>query len=272
MKTILIATDFSTAAQNATEYAADMAIAANAGLFLLHIYQLPVNYGEVPFAINPEEMMKDAEKKLTELKGLLIRKTNGHLKIETEVREGVFIRELKTVCESIKPYAVVIGSQGTTATEQFLFGSQAVFAMKHLVWPLITVPPGVKFSSIKKIGLACDFDKVADTIPFDEIKLLVNDFHAELHILNVGKKNINDPALVFESGILQDMLSVAEPNFHFIANEHTDEGIIDFAEENQIDLLIVLPKRHALLEKIIHKSHTKQLVLYSHVPVMALHQ
>jgi len=34
----------------------------------------------------------------------------------------------------------------------------------------------------------------------------------------------------------------------------------------------VLPKRHGLLDKLIHKSHTKQLVLHSHVPVMAFHQ
>jgi len=47
---------------------------------------------------------------------------------------------------------------------------------------------------------------------------------------------------------------------------------MDFEEKNKIDLLIVLPRRHNLLGSIFHKSHTKQLVLHSHVPVMALHQ
>jgi nucleotide-binding universal stress UspA family protein len=67
------------------------------------------------------------------------------------------------------------------------------------------------------------------------------------------------------------MLQGINPQYHFITNENTDEGIIEFAEKNNIDLLVVLPKRHDLLTKLLNRSHTKQLVLHSHVPVMALH-
>jgi nucleotide-binding universal stress UspA family protein len=70
---------------------------------------------------------------------------------------------------------------------------------------------------------------------------------------------------------MNEMLGPVTPKYHFITSENTDEGIIDFAEKNNIELLIVLPKRHALLDKLLHKSLTKQLVLHSHVPVMALH-
>jgi nucleotide-binding universal stress UspA family protein len=271
MKTILVASDFSSAALNAANYAADMALAINADILLLHVYHIPVTYSEIPAVVSPNDLMQDAERNINDLKERLIRKTNSKLNITTEVRMGLFFEELKSVCERINPYAVVMGSQGTTAAERFLFGSHTVYAMKHLVWPLLTVPPQVKFSSIKKIGLACDFNKVVDTTPVDEIKTLVNDFHAELHILNTGKKEVFKPELVFESGLLQEMLVALKPAYHFITSENTDEGIMDFAGKNDIDLLVVLPKRHGLLEKLIHKSHTKQLVLHSHVPVMALH-
>ena len=101
--------------------------------------------------------------------------------------------------------------------------------------------------------------------------MLVNDFDAKLHILNTGKRKEFKPELVFESGLLQEMLGALNPEYHFITSGNTDEGILNFAEKNKIDLLIVLPKRHSLLEKLVHKSHTKQFVLHSHVPVMALH-
>ncbi len=272
MKTILVATDFSSAALNAANYAADMALAINADMFLLHVYQIPVSYGEIPVVLNVEDMVQDAENGINELKKQLIQKTGGKLKVETEVRMGVFFHELKTVCERINPYTVVMGCQGSTATERLFFGGHTIYAMKHLIWPLITVPPEAKFSSVKKIGMACDFDRVVDTTPIDEIKMLVKDFNAELYILNTGTKEIFNPEVVFESGLLQEMLVDLKPNYHFITNENTDEGIMDFAEKNHIDLLVVLPKRHALLDRLIHKSHTKQLVLHSHVPVMALHQ
>jgi nucleotide-binding universal stress UspA family protein len=271
MKTILVATDFSDAAVNAAKYATDMALTINADILLLHVYHIPVTYSEIPAVVSPGDQMQDAERNINHLKERLIPKTNGKLNIATEVRTGLFFEELKTVCERINPYAVVMGSQGTTATERLLFGSHTVYAMKHLLWPLLTVPPKVKFSSIKKIGLACDFNKVVDTTPADEIKTLVNDLHAELHILNTGKKEVFNPEIVFESGLLQEMLAALKPEYHFITSENTDEAIMDFAETNNIDLLVVLPKRHGLLEKLLLKSHSKQLVLHSHVPVMALH-
>ncbi len=272
MKTIIIATDFSNAASNAADYAADMALAINANLLLLHVYQVPVIFSEMPVTANTEQMIKDAEKEIVKQKERIIKKLNNQVNIETDLREGVFFHELKTVCENIMPYAVVLGSQGTTAADHFLFGSHTVNAMKHLTWPLIAVPPKAKFSTVKKIGLACDFNKVVDTTPIDDIAMLVKDFDAELHVLNTGKKKVFDPEIVFESGLLQEMLIDLKPKYDFITNENIDEGIINFADTNHIDLLVILPKRHTLFDKLFHRSHTKQFVLHSHVPVMALHQ
>lgn len=271
MKTILVATDFSSAALNASNYAAAMASTIQADILLLHVYNLPVNYNEIPVAMNVEVLQQDAENKMNRLKEQLIQKADGKINVTTEIKMGLFFPELKTVCEKIKPYAVITGSQGTTAAERLLLGSHAVQAMKHLEWPLITVPPGFIFSSIKKIGFACDFEKVVDTVPVDEIKKLVNDFNASLHILNTGKRKEFKPELVFESGLVQEMLGNLKPEYHFITSDNTDEAILDFAEKNKIDLLVVLPKRHGLLDKLVHKSHTKRFVLHSHVPVMALH-
>lgn len=271
MKTILVATDFSPASLNAANYAADMALAIHADLFLLHVYQLPVTYGEVPVSFNEAELKEEVEKDMIEFEKLLETKKGKGLNIKTKVILGIFFQELKRICENIHPYAVVMGSQGTTSAERFFFGSHTVFAMKNLQWPLITVPLGVKYSAVKKIGLACDFNNVVDTTPVNEIKMLVKEFNAELHVLNTGKRNVFDPEIVFESGLLQEMLIDVKPQYHFISSENTDQGIIDFTDKHEIDLLLVLPKRHGLLEKLIHKSNTKKLVLHSHIPVMALH-
>jgi nucleotide-binding universal stress UspA family protein len=272
MKTILVTTDFSTAANNAVNYAADMALSINARLLLLNVVQTPIGYSDLPIVISLEDMMRSSEKDIQNLKEEVMVRTGNKIVVEAEVGMGGFFEELKTVCERIKPYAVVMGSQGKTAAEHLMFGAHAVHTVKHLTWPVITVPPGAVFTAVKKIGLASDLTQVVETTPIEEIKMLVNDFNAELHILNTGKTEVFDADIVFESGLMQEMAMALKPTFHFISNENTDEGIMDFAEKNQIDLLIVLPRRHNLLSSIFHKSHTKQLVLHSHVPVMALHQ
>lgn len=271
MKTILIATDFSPAALNAANYAADMALVINAGLVLFHSYQVPVTYAEVPVAVNMTDLVTDAETRLSRIKAELNQRTGNKINIDTVIKEGAFFYELKTVCETIKPYAVVMGSQGTSATERFLFGGHTVHAMQYLDWPLITVPAEAHFSAVKKIGFACDFDKVVESTPVEEIKMLVNDFNASLHVLNTGKRTEYNPDTVFESGLLQEMIGSLNPQYHFITAGNTDEGIMDFVEKNNIDLLLVLPKRRGMLKRMLHRSITKQFVLHSHVPVMAVH-
>lgn len=270
MKTIIVATDFSASAQNAAYYAVDMASAIEADILLLHVYPIPVSSLDIPLTTSLDELMSDAKKSLSELKEKLIERASTEIRIGTEVIAGNLFPGLKEICEKIKPYTVVMGSQGTTGAERVIFGSNTVYAMKHLAWPLVTVPPGVAFSQIKKICLACDFDDVIESTPVEEIKKLVNDFHAELHVVNSGREESYQPDMVFESGMLQEMLMSLKPEYHFITNENADEGIISFVEENNFDLLITLPKRRGVIEKLMHRSFSKQLILHSQVPVFAI--
>ena len=47
---------------------------------------------------------------------------------------------------------------------------------------------------------------------------------------------------------------------------------VEYVEENNIDLLITIPKKHKLLDSLFKHSSTKQLVTQSHVPVMCVHE
>jgi len=272
MDTILVATDFSPAATNAAGYAADMARMAGKKLLLLHIYTLPVNWGRVALATDNTNMTEDADTELSRLKQQLLLRDAGALQIDTVVRTGTFFQELKEACAAIKPWLVIMGSQGTTATERFFFGGHTVHAMQHLAWPLITVPLGAGFNYIRRIALACDFEDVAGVTPVGTIKGLVKDFNASLHILNVGKESELAPDLVFESGVLRDLLDELNPQYHFIAHDDTSKALADFVKTYHIHLLLVLPRQRQLADRLLQKSHTRELVLHSSVPVMALHK
>ena len=272
MKTIIIPTDFSPAALNAVNYAAAMAKAIDADIVLLHVFYVFVSYTEFPLIIDTGELQEIFELKIDELRKNLHHKYGDKLKINTQVKMGTLIKELESVCEDIQPYAVVMGSQGSSASDYRFFGSHSVQAMQQLKWPVITVPRGAQYSEVKKIGLAFDFENEINRDHLKEIKNMVHDLSAELHVLNISKKDQHRPHTIFESGLLMEMLAPLNHEYHFIVNENIDEGIIDFCEMNNIDLLIVMPKRHNLLDKLIQRSHTKQLVMHSHVPVMALQE
>jgi len=59
--------------------------------------------------------------------------------------------------------------------------------------------------------------------------------------------------------------------YDFIENKDIDQGLNDFAEKNDLDLVITLPKKHSLLERFFEKSTTRELIHESHIPIMFIH-
>jgi nucleotide-binding universal stress UspA family protein len=275
MKTIIIPTDFSPAATNAVNYGVDMALAIDASVLLLHVYNIPIAYGDVPLALLSVDEMKDAaETNMERLKKDLEHVTSGKLVIDTTTRLGNVVDELEEVCADLHPFAIVMGTAGSSAVERTLFGSNTLSAIKHLAYPVICVPKGKEYGKgLRKIGLACDFREVADTTPVAEIKEFVKEFHAQLFVLNVDHDNKGLKADTPEQSVLlHTALEEMHPEYHFITHKDVEEGINEFAEKNDLDLVIAIPKKHKLLEGIFKKSSTKQLVFESHVPVMCVHE
>ncbi len=75
-----------------------------------------------------------------------------------------------------------------------------------------------------------------------------------------------------ERAKLQEMFSDFNPEFYFLGLQNVDEAINQFANDKNIDLMIVIHKQQTLLSKLFVKSHTKKLAYHSSIPVLALHE
>lgn len=271
MKTILVSTDFSEASMNAAIYATQMARDLHADIKLLHV-NIPVeSFNQSPVILKSERAVNSAENQLDAVKSAMETYSNGEVDIQTELFVGEFFTLMYSYCEQINPYLVIMGSQGTTATERFLMGSNTVHAMRNLPFPLLTIPSGCAYSPIKKIALASDFTDTI-SIPMDVIKKFRLDFDASLDVVHVGKNKEINPDVILKSGVMQEQLKAINAEYHFISQDNTEEGILTFTEMNQTDILIVIPKQYDFFEQLFHKSMSKQLILNSKVPVMALHE
>jgi len=274
MKTIIVPTDFSAISNNAIDYAADLAKATGSSILVFHAYQVPVSMTDVPIVLlSVEDLQKNNEAKMDDLKNSLQERTGNAIKVYTETKLGDTVDELEDICEKVKPFAVVMGTKGATGMERVLFGSTTLTTIRHLSWPVIVVPPGKKYSTIKKIGFACDFTEVVNTTPTHFIKDFVKEFNAELHVLNVDYKNSHfKPDTPQESVLLHTLLEDLNPKYDFIDDPNIEVGIEKFAEKNDLDLIITIPKKHKLLEGLFRKSHTKDLIFHSHLPIMCVHE
>lgn len=274
MKTLIVPTDFSPVSINAMNYAADMALSIDASLILLHVYQIPITFTEVPVVnISLEEIKKISEEKVGELKKGLEHITSGKLKVYAESRLGEVTDEIEDLCKKIHPFAVVMGTKGSGGLERLFLGSNTLTAIRHLTYPVIVVPPGAVFNSIKKIGFACDLNEVVETTPSDKIHEVCTMFNASLLVLNVDYKNKHfTPETPEESLLLHTLLEDLDPVYQYIEHQDVSEGINEFAEKQSLDLVITIPKKHKLLSGLFQKSHTRELVFESHIPIMCIHE
>ena len=275
MKILVVPTDFSPVSINAINYAVDLAEAIEANIMLVHIFQIPVSFNTdiyIP-SISPDELQKINDERIHELKQKIEKIGSGKIKIFAEAKMGEIVDELNAICKSINPFAIVMGTKGQSAVERLFLGSATLSAIRHLNIPVIVIPPGAKFKEIKKIGLACDFKQVVDSTPVSEIREFVKLFNAELDVLNVDYKKKNPDAEKPEQSLLLDtLLQDLNPSYFFIDNPVVEDGINEFAEKNNIDLLLVIPKKHRLLDGLFQKSHSTQLAFHSHIPILSIHE
>lgn len=275
MKTIIVPTDFSPVSINALNYAADMALAVNASLILLHVYQMPVssNNTDIPLPImDYRELEEIQQKRIEEFKTRMINEKSAALTIATLVRMGSLVDELKTLSAEKKPFAIVMGTKGAGFVQRLLVGSSTLSVLRNITFPVLVVPPDASFRSIRHIGFACDFQKIQETTPVSLIKEWVATFQADLRVLNVdsNKANVRDTAQ--QSVLLYTLLQDMHPQYSYIDSPEVEAGISSFAEDNQIDLLIVIPRKHRLLETLFQKSHTKDLIFHSQIPILSVHE
>ena len=274
MKLLLVPTDFSPISDNATKFAMDMAKAMGAKIMLVNMYQIPISFSEVPLVtISLDQLKKISEDKLTELKENIERITTGNVHVYTQSILGEVTEEVKKLCDTLHPFAVIMGTRGVTGLGRFFLGSNSLSIIGKIETPVFVIPPGATFKPFRKIGLATDMKDVVQNMPVEEIRQLINFFNADLHVLNVDYERKHFTSYTPEESLnLDTMLSGLNPVYNFIENKDIDEGLNEFAAKNNIDLLVTLPKKHHLLEKILEKSHTRELIYHTTVPLMCIHQ
>jgi nucleotide-binding universal stress UspA family protein len=101
----------------------------------------------------------------------------------------------------------------------------------------------------------------------------LNDFDADLYILNVDHNDEHvDDDVMDGSIVARRLFKEINPVYDSIESESVTEGLNKYADEKGLDWIVVIPKKHTLLQKMFSRSHSKDLLYHTHLPVLCLHQ
>ncbi|MFT3843862.1 MAG: universal stress protein [Lacibacter sp.] len=273
MDAILVPVDFSTTSMNAAAYALGYAKQTGEKVILLHAYEPPVMYPVYQGAEISPEGLREINKKELKLLAAQLAEKEPLVKVEYLLFEGGLVDFTTKVLETVPVSLVIMGLTGKGKIEEKLIGSNTLSVSKNISAPVLIIPENAVYNTINDIGLTTDFREVVETIPEKTVRKVLDQTKAKLHVLNVDFNNRHwTNEVPFQSGLVETMFQQYHPHYHFIDNPDMVHGLNEYAEKFGIELLIVIPHKHNILEKIFAGSHTKELLFHSEVPVMVMHE
>ncbi|MCI5083385.1 MAG: universal stress protein [Saprospiraceae bacterium] len=267
MNKILVPTDFSENARNATAYALEIANQHGCEVTLLHTYKL---YSTAGMMISVESYMaEDRKKEMDQEVKLFETQLRNGATIDTRVVRGDAIPTIKSFAEKGKYDLVIMGTQGASGVEEVFLGSVTNGVIKNIKTPLLAIPNGYRFKAIEDIVFSIDNDPImSDDIIKPLLELAEKDnaqiklFH---HAEQEGSVHI-DPSVT-------KALNGAEYSLHYeINSEELGESIHQFVEKSDADLLCMIRRKRGFWESLFHSSATTSEAFHSEIPLLVLHE
>lgn len=224
-----------------------------------------------------EERLNDALKKLRQ-KGI-----RCEVRVETGVEDETILRVAKEADVEL----IAMGKRGQSLKDRLLLGSNTNKVIRASRIPVMAVRYHEELHE--------DFDKILVTTDLTELAVpaikfaiaLAAKFNSKLYFLNVvtyhHSYDVVSTTLV--DTILEQTSEALEKQFDEIAGESQQEldvekcvnmsmrtwaGVVDFAEENEVDLIIMATHGRTGVERFLLGSITEKVIIESPCPVICI--
>lgn len=273
IKNILVPTDFSKCSVYAVKVAAQLAKKLDATVHLLHIIETPVvaydagmvNFESLPQAMFMKELADD------NLKNLLSESFLKGIKIESKIEYDAIYKRINQYVEDQKVDLIVMGSHGAKGFNEIVLGSNAERVVRYSSCPVLTVKQEYANFDVKNILIASNFYSEADTM-FKAFKQFTALFNADLHFVRVNTP-INFETTP-ESHEKMDKFArrhhIEEYSFGIYNDQTEEDGILNYADEINADLLVMGTHGRTGLAHLIKGSIAEDLLNHSKRAVLSI--
>ncbi|MDF0707576.1 universal stress protein [Flagellimonas okinawensis] len=256
---ILIPFDFSEASVNALEYVVNF-VGTERSIEILGLY-----VGSMPISESDAvKLTKDFSKMLESFDVKL--KVGAKFLTDTgEVTKTILATQEKSNADLI-----MMGTMGDKITDEAITNTSKLVLEANC--PVISVPYGTAIKEPKNIALVMGGEKIDDKEVLEMLLEVARTFDARVHALTIYKDSIYDEEAIKESNenLLEYYLEHFYADHSFSKNEDVEQGILDYINEKNIDLLTILPRNHTEKSTPSEGRLTKLLTLHSEIPVLAL--
>ena len=274
MKNLLLATDFSSPAHNAYEYAYHLSKAMNTTLTVLYVAPPPSDEHFFKSEnLNQKLLEADQEKYTAALKRFISKYPSQYKDDVTALhhvnyfhKKGKVVEEIIKTAEEIESDLVIIGTRYKHNLWDHLLGSTSTDLVKQSTASVLVIPHQVAYHPIKTIAFANALE-LEDELPQKTIQsfaqtmdAIVQHVHVDLDATEEEMKKEKSSVFYQSSNPLKSMAIVRD---NTISN-----GLNYFLDNHSIDLLAMSLSNPDGLPRLFHKSQTKKMTYQTKLPLL----
>ena len=293
-KNIICLTDLSEFSNQTVAYGIALAKEFDARLFLCHVVDIPSMALYAEAQLDPIEQQNQiighAENTLGDLA------EGAEVDWQPLITVGPTVSEINRLVEERGIDLAISASHGRSGLKRLVLGSVTEELVRTLKCPILVIrgpeqtseePVPVEFR-LKKIVVGCDFSDDS-TLAFRYGLSLAQEFEAELHLVHVLEptayrnlfKTVNDAEKGYRNE-LKELLTRKLENMmpedaqawcspvNALLEGRADEKLVEYASENQIDMIVLGVRGHGLVETLFVGSTTDRVARQAPCPVLAV--
>lgn len=169
---------------------------------------------------------------------------------------------------------IIMGTKGANKLSKFVTGSNTVNVIDQIDCPILAVPADYYNAEIQNIIYATNYQK-GDDESITELLGIANMLGAKLTILHVSQSGHPAKLEVFKTYqdyVYEEFYYDLDVRLEQVVYDDVEQGILDYMEKNNGDMLAMLTKHRGLLEQITHESLTRKMALLAEHPILVFHR
>ncbi|MEN8799187.1 MAG: universal stress protein [Flavobacteriaceae bacterium] len=276
-KRILIPTDFSSAALNASRYAMQLFAEVAIDFYLLNAYQISGYSVDSPFDPEPGDIAYQAakstsEKQLAELlEHMSFHPQNPEHRFKTIASYNSLLHAAETAIAENDIDLVVMGTKGITGAESLIFGTNAINLMEGITnCPVLTIPEDYGFQPPNEIVFPTDFKLDFKKKELQHLIEIARINNAAIRVLHIEKNKELSRQQRNKRELLKAILEGTPNSFHVLKDRHVHNGIGAFVSSRDSQMIAFINRKHNLFSSLLSRPLVKEIGYHYKIPILAL--
>jgi nucleotide-binding universal stress UspA family protein len=277
MTKFLVPFDFSEQAQNALDFATNLADKfEQVTIELIHVIEVPstVQMGTMgggdmmPDAQNQVFFMELMERRKLQFKELEAKYATKKYKFNTSIEMGNAFNGISEAIEGHNPNLVIMGSKGSSGFEEMMIGSNTEKVVRHSKCPVITIKSAVNPSDFKKVVFASDFNENDEELA-TRMKELQELLDIDLYLVIINTPNNFESTRESSKRIknFANKYNIRHAVAEIYNSSSEEKGIVEFAEDINADMIAMSTHGNTGLKHFFSGSIAEDVVNHSKRPV-----